>query len=242
MASSAMSATLSQLSAGRRSAAPASSSRAAQPARLVVRSFMGGPQRYGPRQQQQRGARRSQAFGSQGACGSQQFGGMGPMGFGMNITPADVQRMVQEFEKMMSGPSANGRPFENAAASAAGALSVPVDVAEEAETYTFTADLPGVSRADTKVQANKEKRTLTISGNRKAPELSEEQKQRRRRTERRFGQFQRTFNLPKDADLSNVKASFKDGVLAVRVRRTAPAEPEVRDISIDDWFDAGTQA
>lgn len=45
------------------------------------------------------------------------------------------------------------------------------------------------------VQANKDDRVLTISGSRAAPELSEDQQQRRRRTERRFGNFRRTFKV-----------------------------------------------
>ena len=37
------------------------------------------------------------------------------------------------------------------AADLASHISVPVDMAEETDAYTFTADLPGVARADTKV-------------------------------------------------------------------------------------------
>lgn len=43
--------------------------------------------------------------------------------------------------------------------------------------------------------------------------------------------------LPEDADLSGITAAFRDGVLAVTVKRVQPAEPEVEDVPIDDWFD-----
>ncbi len=33
--------------------------------------------------------------------------------------------------------------------------------------------------------------------------------------------------MPEDADLSKISANFKDGVLAVTVQRTQPAQPEV---------------
>ncbi len=55
------------------------------------------------------------------------------------------------------------------------------------------ADITSICRQQ--VQANKEQRTLTVSGRRAAPQLSDEQKQRRSRTERRFGTFQRVFKV-----------------------------------------------
>ena len=105
-------------------------------------------------------------------------------------------------------------------------------------------------RRNQQVQANREERKLTISGERFAPEWSEESKNRKRRTERRFGKFMRIFKvggsfkralaattshtsddsapssflpmslqLPKDADPGAVSASFRNGVLAVTVKR-----------------------
>lgn len=45
------------------------------------------------------------------------------------------------------------------------------------------------------VQANKKDRMLTITGERAAPEVAEEEKSMRRRRERRFGKFSRTFQV-----------------------------------------------
>lgn len=45
------------------------------------------------------------------------------------------------------------------------------------------------------VQANKQDRMLTISGERSAPAVPEEEKDMRRRRERRFGKFRRTFQV-----------------------------------------------
>ena len=53
---------------------------------------------------------------------------------------------MQDFEKWMgnvdTGSTAAGMP-----------MFVPVDINQDADMYTFTADLPGVSKADTKVSA-----------------------------------------------------------------------------------------
>lgn len=221
----------SQVAAGRHTAR---TSRCAQPQRFIVQNASGGS--FGGNRFQQRVRRAQQWRAQQQACRPQsfcgpQFGMGGPgLGFGMGVSPADVQNMMKDFEKWMgnvdTGSTAAGMP-----------MFVPVDIDQDADMYTFTADLPGVSKADTKVQANKDDRMLTISGTRAAPEMSEDQKQRRRRTERRFGKFRRSFQLPEDADLSGITARFRDGVLTVMIKRTKPAEPETTDVPIDDWFD-----
>ena len=60
-----------------------------------------------------------------------------------------------------------------------------------------------------------------------------ESKVQRKRQERRFGTFKRTWNLPEDADVSQIKASVEQGVLTLTINRIQPAEPEVTDIPIN---------
>lgn len=55
----------------------------------------------------------------------------------------------------------------------------------------------------------------------------------RKRQERRFGTFKRTWNLPEDADVSQIKASVDQGVLTLVISRTQPVEPEVTEIPIN---------
>lgn len=59
-----------------------------------------------------------------------------------------------------------------------------------------------------------------------------EQSVQRVRQERRFGSFKRTWDLPEDADVSQIKASVDQGVLTLVINRTKPAEPEVTNIPI----------
>ncbi len=62
------------------------------------------------------------------------------------------------------------------------------------------------------IQVNQEERRLTLSGERRrnktasSEEGSETSKQSRRRSERRFGKFERKFKLSEDADLDAVSA------------------------------------
>ena len=61
------------------------------------------------------------------------------------------------------------------------------------------------------IQVNNEERQLTLSGERRRrkaamDETEDAAKQNRRRSERRFGKFERRFKLPEDADLEAVSA------------------------------------
>jgi HSP20 family protein len=54
----------------------------------------------------------------------------------------------------------------------------------------------------------------------------EEKKERSRYVERSYGSFSRAFRLPGDADADRLEASFKDGVLTVRIPRSEAAKPK----------------
>ena len=68
---------------------------------------------------------------------------------------------------------------------------------------------------------------LTISGERKATRNEDHNY-----SEFSYGKFSRSFNLPEDAKGDGIKASMKDGVLAISIPRVEPVVPEVKKISI----------
>ena len=47
-----------------------------------------------------------------------------------------------------------------------------------------------------------------------------------------YGKFSRVFNLPEDVQEDKIKASMKDGVLALEIPRIEAIKPEVKKISI----------
>jgi HSP20 family protein len=53
-----------------------------------------------------------------------------------------------------------------------------------------------------------------------------------RLVERSFGTFMRRFELPFEADIDRVEASFDKGVLKISVPRSAAAEKQVKKIAI----------
>ena len=103
-----------------------------------------------------------------------------------------------------------------------------VDVHETAKDYTVQMDLPGVNPKHVKVEVLGDQ--LTIRGERRS-EREAAEGSTAHRVERTTGAFERTFRLASKVDASQVKASYKDGVLSVRV----PKAPESfkREIPID---------
>lgn len=103
-----------------------------------------------------------------------------------------------------------------------------VDIHETDNEYTVKADLPEVKKDDLKIAL--EDGVLTIQGERK--QEKEEKGKRFHRVERQYGQFVRRFALPNEVDGANVHAEFKDGVLNVRLPKSAAAKPHAIDIKV----------
>lgn len=96
-----------------------------------------------------------------------------------------------------------------------------VDVFENEDGITLSAELAGVKPEE--VEVHLEDGRLTISGERKMER--DEEKGSYRRVERSYGAFSRSFSLPRDVDLENIRAEHKDGVLEVFLPRRAEARP-----------------
>ncbi|KAL3130387.1 hypothetical protein ABBQ38_008212 [Trebouxia sp. C0009 RCD-2024] len=80
-------------------------------------------------------------------------------------------------------------------------LYFPADLRESPTEYKYFIDLPGVPKSDIKVQVDKDRR-LIVCGERKKEEMDVSWRQQKQ--ERRFGAFQRKFQLPEDADVNNI--------------------------------------
>jgi len=105
------------------------------------------------------------------------------------------------------------------------------DISQDKESYVIHVELAGVKKEDIKI--NIEDGVLTLSGQRKAPISEETEDAKFYRQERRYGNFERAFELPTDADASQIKASFKDGVLEVKIAKQVQQKQTV-EIKIDN--------
>ncbi len=103
-----------------------------------------------------------------------------------------------------------------------GAWSPAVDIHETDENYVVSADLPGLNKDD--IQINVEDNTLTIKGEKKFEEKVPRDKYIR--VERHYGTFVRSFSLPQNVDSTQIKATFKDGILELTLPKREEAKPK----------------
>ena len=96
---------------------------------------------------------------------------------------------------------------ESAIASFIPAVNTRVDD----DAYYIELDLPGVKKDD--IEITTEDNILTVSGERKMREELKEDDYYK--VESRYGKFSRSFTLPEDADVENIHAEMKNGVLEV---------------------------
>jgi HSP20 family protein len=101
-------------------------------------------------------------------------------------------------------------------------LSPSLDIKETEEDYVVSVEVPGVDKDDIDIRV--EDNILTIQGEKKQETRKDEENYHC--VERRYGSFARTLSLPQDANAEDIQASFKDGVLSIRINRKAKTESE----------------
>ena len=79
------------------------------------------------------------------------------------------------------------------------------------------------------VQVDKERR-LIVSGDRKQEGMDGNWKQQKQ--ERRFGAFQRKFQLPEDADVNKIQGKAENGVLTITIRKVPKEDVQSDNTSV----------
>lgn len=125
----------------------------------------------------------------------------------------------EEIERLLNFPLASN---------ASGPWVPALDAYEEKDNYVVKVELPGVNKED--VRLSLEKGTLTITGERKSETSSKDGELYH--SERFYGRFQRTVNLPESLAADKVKAGYKDGVLTVTLPKSEEAKPKQIDIAL----------
>jgi HSP20 family protein len=105
----------------------------------------------------------------------------------------------------------------------------PLDVVETESELVYAFDLPGV--AEDKIAIEIQDDTLTVSAERE--QTAETSGERFYRFERRHGTFSRAVGLPQGVDDSRIQASYKDGVLEIRVPKPEEAKPRRIQLRLD---------
>jgi HSP20 family protein len=104
---------------------------------------------------------------------------------------------------------------------ARGAWRPALDIHETDDEYAVTVELAGARKEDVTVECHEG--MLTIRGEKKSER--EEEKEKRRFVERRYGTFTRSFSLPGDAETEKIDAKFENGVLTLTIPKSEAAKP-----------------
>ena len=104
-----------------------------------------------------------------------------------------------------------------------------VEITELEDRFEVSAELPGMSRDDIKIELKD--KILSISG-----EKSTEHEKKDRKlhvSERVYGSFSRSFHIPSHVKGDKIKAEFKNGVLTISLPKVEEAKPKQIEIKAD---------
>jgi HSP20 family protein len=132
----------------------------------------------------------------------------------------DLMQMREEMDRLFNQFLRRGDGEE--ATWAQGLWAPPVDIYETDDAFMLKAELPGFSKEDVNIEIHENR--LIIRGERKRE--TEAKEEQYHRLERAYGRFERAFWLPTTVDAEQIQATFKDGVLELRLPKSAAAKPK----------------
>ena len=109
-----------------------------------------------------------------------------------------------------------------------GFVTPAVDIVEKDKAFEVTAELPGLDTKNIDLQLSDG--MLTIKGEKQ--EEKEEKTKDRYVSERRYGVFRRSLQVPGSVDAEKIEASFKNGVLTVTLPKSADAQKKQKTIPV----------
>lgn len=95
-----------------------------------------------------------------------------------------------------------------------------IDISETDKEINVKAEIPGVDPKDLDISISGS--ALTIKGEKKVEK--EEKGEGFHRVERSFGAFSRSFTLPCEVEEDKIKASYKDGILSLKIPKSPTAQ------------------
>lgn len=97
------------------------------------------------------------------------------------------------------------------------------DIYKSTKQFIIEFDLPGVKKDEISIDLADDSLKVTATRNFPYPDDYKALRQ-----ERTFGKFERSFNLPKNIDTSNIDAAYLDGVLKISIPQCAPKKNSIR--------------
>jgi HSP20 family protein len=107
-------------------------------------------------------------------------------------------------------------------------FSPKVDITESDTEIRVSAELPGINEKDIDITLNHD--SLTIKGEKK--EEKEDKGKDYYRMERSYGSFCRSIPIPVEIETDKVKASYKKGILTIKIPKSPKSIEETRKITV----------
>jgi HSP20 family protein len=147
----------------------------------------------------------------------------------MSLIHWDPFNEVSTFVRLMPNPAA---AWPRLASDSGGARkaewSPSSDISETDKEFIIRIDLPAVRKEDVKVTIDQG--AISISGERKP--LTEDKGEKFHRVESIYGNFERSFSLPDNADADAVSCDSRDGILTVHIPKIAAKKQTPKQILV----------
>jgi HSP20 family protein len=109
-----------------------------------------------------------------------------------------------------------------------GVAAPAVDVSEDDKAYKIAAELPGLEAKDIELSMTGD--MLVLKGEKR--QEKEEKDKNYYLSERSYGSFQRSFQLPDGIDRDKLAADFSKGVLTITLPKTPEAQKQTKKIEV----------
>ncbi len=158
--------------------------------------------------------------------------------FPVSTLPGPIQALATEvenaFDQMINGTNNDGKDYRSQESTRA--YTPRMNLIEYDDRFALSLDLPGVD--PDKVSIELKDNRLTITGERRSPDLPEGAKAWR--WENAAGEFQRVIQLPETVNTDAIDANFELGVLHVSVPKMPKPQPKKIEIRVSNTATVST--
>ena len=141
---------------------------------------------------------------------------------------SEMDRLFDRFARGFGFPSIRPMTDIESTWRSFGLSAPPIDMSEDDKAYKISAELPGLDAKDVEVSVSGDR--LVLKGEKRQEQ--EEKHKNYYHSERTYGSFQRSFELPTSVDRGKIAADFSKGVLTITLPKTAAMQQQQKKIEI----------
>jgi HSP20 family protein len=134
----------------------------------------------------------------------------------------EIDALQREMNRLFDSLTADMTSLSN------GAFMPAAELHETANAIHLKLEVPGIDTKDLDIQVSAD--AVSVSGERKSESTSEDKGVKR--TEFRYGRFQRVFQLPARIQNDHVTADYKDGILTITLPKAEAEKTKVVKVNV----------